>query len=77
MRKRVTQPWRISPTTKHISSTTKLTINESNLQGERLVLRAVRLYEQERGEPEDSPTLGLYVRRWLSWVRWVACVTPL
>jgi hypothetical protein len=29
--------------------------------------RAVRLYEQEQGEPFGSPLLGLYVRRWASW----------
>ncbi len=33
------------------------------------VLHAVRLYEQERGRSLSTPPLlGLYVRRWVSWV---------
>jgi hypothetical protein len=35
---------------------------------ERFIARAVRLYEQEQGEPCYSPQLGLYVRRWVGWV---------
>ena len=34
---------------------------------ERFVERAIRLYEQEPGEPFDSSRLGAYVRRWLGW----------
>ncbi|CAB1063130.1 hypothetical protein D1BOALGB6SA_7913 [Olavius sp. associated proteobacterium Delta 1] len=34
----------------------------------KFVARAIRLYEQERGKPEGSPQLGLYVRRWVRWV---------
>ena len=29
--------------------------------------RAIRLYEQEPGEPFDSSRLGVYVRRWVRW----------
>ncbi len=36
---------------------------------ERLVERAIRLYEQERERPEGPSALGLYVRRWVGWVR--------
>jgi RNA-directed DNA polymerase len=36
---------------------------------EKFHARAVRLYEQERGEPSGSPVLGLYVRRWFRWAR--------
>jgi hypothetical protein len=39
---------------------------------EKFLTRAVRLYEQERGEPFGSPLPGLYVRRWVSWVRGIA-----
>ena len=35
---------------------------------EQFLARAVRLYEQEWGKPFGSPQLGLYVRRWMSWV---------
>jgi hypothetical protein len=35
---------------------------------EKFLARAVQLYEQEQGEPFGSPQLGLYVRRWVSWV---------
>ena len=35
---------------------------------EKFLARPVRLYEQEQGEPCGSPLLGLYVRRWVSWV---------
>ena len=35
---------------------------------EKFLARAVRLYEQELEEPFGSPQLGLYVRRWVSWV---------
>ncbi len=35
---------------------------------EKFLARAVRLYEQEQGEPLGSPWLGLYVQRWVSWV---------
>jgi hypothetical protein len=34
---------------------------------EKFLARAVRLYEQEQGEPFASPQLGLYVRRWMRW----------
>ena len=36
---------------------------------ERFVARAVRLYEQGPGEACTSSRLGLYVQRWLRWVR--------
>jgi hypothetical protein len=36
---------------------------------EKFLARAVRLYEQEQGEPFGSPRLGSYVRRWERWVR--------
>ena len=36
---------------------------------EKFLARAVRLYEQEQGEPSGSPLLGSYVRRWERWVR--------
>ncbi len=29
--------------------------------------RAIRLYEQEPGEPFDSSRLGVYVQRWVRW----------
>jgi len=32
---------------------------------EKFLARAVRLYEQEQGEPFGFPLLGLYVRRWV------------
>ena len=35
---------------------------------EKFLARADRLYEQEQGESFGSPWLGLYVRRWVSWV---------
>ncbi len=35
---------------------------------EKFLARAVRLYEQEPGGSFGSPLLGLYVRRWVSWV---------
>jgi RNA-directed DNA polymerase len=31
--------------------------------------RATRLYEQETGKPEGFPLLGLYVQRWVRWVK--------
>jgi len=34
---------------------------------ENFVARALRLYEQEPGEPLDSSRLGAYVRRWVRW----------
>jgi len=34
---------------------------------EKFLARAVRLYEQEQGEPLGSPLLGLYVERWVRW----------
>ena len=40
---------------------------------ENFVARALRLYEQEPGEPSDSSRLGVYVRRW---VRWVSARVP-
>src|SRR5207245_7585479 len=33
------------------------------------VARALRLYEQEPGEPFASARLGAYVQRWVRWVR--------
>ncbi len=33
----------------------------------KFVARAIRLYEQEPGEPFGSPRFGLYVRRWVRW----------
>jgi hypothetical protein len=35
---------------------------------EKFLARAVRLYEQEQGEPFGYPRLGLYVRRWVGWL---------
>ncbi len=36
---------------------------------QKFIAHAARLYEQERGEePNCSPRLGAYVRRWLGWV---------
>ncbi len=34
---------------------------------ENFVARAIRLYEQELGEPVGSARLGLYVERWVRW----------
>ena len=34
------------------------------------VARAIRLYEQEPGEPFGSLWFGLYVQRWVGWA-WV------
>ena len=34
----------------------------------RFIERALRLYEQERGEPEGSPRLDAYVTRFAAWV---------
>ena len=34
----------------------------------KFLARAVRLYEQEQGEPFGSPWLGLYVKRWVRWL---------
>jgi hypothetical protein len=39
---------------------------------EKFLARAVRLYERQREEPFGSPQLGLYVRRWIRWVRGIA-----
>jgi hypothetical protein len=39
---------------------------------EKFLARTVRLYEQKQGEPFGSPLLGLYVRRWVKWVRGIA-----
>ena len=36
---------------------------------ENFVARALRLYEQEPGEPLDSSRLGEYMGRWVRWVR--------
>jgi hypothetical protein len=46
---------------------TRLSAAEKTI--ERFLARAVRLYEQERGEPCGPVSLGLYVRRWLGWLR--------
>ena len=35
---------------------------------ENFLARAIRLYEQEPGEPFDSSRLGVYVQRWVGWV---------
>ena len=44
---------------------------------ERFVERAIRLYEQEPGEACASARFGLYVRRWVRWVRaGLASVAP-
>jgi len=34
---------------------------------EHFLARAIRLYEQEPGEPLDSSRLGVYVQRWVRW----------
>jgi len=44
---------------------------------ERFLARAVRLYEQEQEEPFSSPLLGLYVLRWMRWIRGIASVNRL
>ena len=31
--------------------------------------RALRLYEQEPGEPLDTSRLGAYVKRWAAWAK--------
>ena len=36
---------------------------------ERFVERALRLYEQDRREPDGSPRLDAYVLRWRGWAR--------
>jgi len=36
---------------------------------ENFVARAYQLYEHERKEPTGSSTLGVYVQRWIRWVR--------
>ena len=36
---------------------------------ENFISRAIRLYEQEPREPNDSSQLGEYVQRWLRWTR--------
>jgi hypothetical protein len=35
---------------------------------ENFLARAIRLYEQESGEPSGSARLGVYVQRWVTWV---------
>ncbi len=42
---------------------------------ERFVERAIRLYEQEPGEAFASARFGVYVRRWVGWVRSGVTVT--
>jgi hypothetical protein len=37
------------------------------------IVRATRLYEQERGKSEGLPRLGAYVTRWLRWMRSSLC----
>ena len=44
-----------------------LTVARTTL--ENFAARALRLHEQESGEPLDSSRLGEYVRRWSGWVR--------
>ena len=48
-------------------SRTGLTVAKTTL--ENFAARAIRLYEQEPGEPLDSSRLGEYVKRWSGWVR--------
>ena len=43
-----------------------LCVAEATLK--RLIEKATRLYEQEKGKPESFPLLGLYVQRWARWV---------
>jgi len=43
-----------------------LSVSEKTI--EKFLARGVQLYEQEREESCGSPLLGLYVRRWVSWV---------
>ena len=38
---------------------------------ENFLVRATRLYEQEREKPEGPSVLELYVRRWVRWVEGV------
>ena len=44
---------------------------------EKLLARAVRLYEQEQGESLGSPLLGLYVKRWVRWAKGLASASTL
>jgi len=44
---------------------------------EKFLVRAVRLYEQEQREPFASPSLGLYVRRWMRWAKGLASPSTL
>jgi hypothetical protein len=48
------------------SSPEELTIAAETLM--KFIASAIRLYEQEREKPKNSPQLGLYVRRWVRWV---------
>jgi RNA-directed DNA polymerase len=45
----------------------RLTVAKATV--ERFVERATRLYEQGPGEPAGSARLGMYVRRWVRWLR--------
>ncbi len=49
------------------SSRSELTLARATL--ENFAVRALRLYEQERGKSLDSSRLGEYVQRWFRWVR--------
>ena len=44
-----------------------ITVAEATLQ--RFCERALRLYEQDRREPEGSPRLDVYVKRWWGWAQ--------
>ena len=45
----------------------RLSVTEKSI--ENFVARAIRLYEQEPGEPSGSSRFGVYVRRWVGWVQ--------
>ena len=45
----------------------RLTVAKATI--EKFVERVTRLYEQEPGEPEGSRRLGMYVRRWIGWLK--------
>ena len=46
-----------------------LSVDEKTI--EKVLARAVRLYEQEQEEPCGSPMLGSYVRRWPGWLKYI------
>jgi RNA-directed DNA polymerase len=49
----------------YLFSPERLTVAEKTI--ENFISRAVRLYEQEQGEPSGAPLLGVYEKRWVRW----------